>query len=325
MTTPPREPGSAVPGEPSTPDDRPSNEPTPPSDQGAPTGQSAADSVNPDAPGAANAGDSDPDALGADGHPATTVTPAPPVTPADSADSADPVHPAHPAAEPSPEPIGGSASPAGDRIEPGGESVASGEGSQPREHSPTAETPDLADPPPDYDGETTPGQPAESDDWDAPVTSIPSDSEAARPVTAIPAESLPIPMPPVTRAPLGSAFGYPARFANAPGTGYHLALPQLGTIAAGSAVGSMISGIGATIVAIGAACSLFLGPLISAASSILAVFCAGAAILLAGLGMRQIRRGGGEFRGTGMAITGLCCAGFALVMALFVLLVSLLR
>ncbi|MFD0558339.1 hypothetical protein FB566_3641 [Stackebrandtia endophytica] len=230
------------------------------------------------------------------------------------------------AIHPTPQPTGGtSAAPTGDRIEPGGQSVASGEGSQPEEHSPTAETPDLADPPPEYSKETTPGEPTELDEWDAPVTSIPADSDDVRPVTAVPAESLPIPMPPVTRAPLGSAFGYPARFANAPGTGYHLALPQLGTIVAGPAVGSMVAGIGASIVAIGAGCSLFLGPLVSAASSILAVFGAGAGILLAGLGMRQIRRGGGEFRGTGMAITGLGTAGFAMIAALFVLLVSLLR
>ncbi len=231
-----------------------------------------------------------------------------------------------------------SSAPPGDRIEPGGASMD--EDSSPSDvPSPVAATPDLADPPREDDEsvETTPGHPPESG-WVAPVTSIPGHGsslsnldeddfadeperpEISRPVTAVPDASMPIPRPPVTRAPLGSAFGYPARFAHAPGTGFQLALPQLGTIAAGSAVGSMIAGISASVVALAAGCLLFLTPLLSVAASVLATFCAGGAFLLAGLGIRQIRRGVGEFRGTGMAVTGISCASVALAITLVVFL-----
>lgn len=238
---------------------------------------------------------------------------------------------------------GSVAEPPSDRVEPGGVSMGDGEESTSDMPSPSAATPDLADPPPEGSPqETTPMNLPESE-WVMPVTSVPhpmasvpdglmphpgdedtDGPEIVRPVTAVPDDSLPVPRPPVTRAPVGSAFGYPAKFANAPGTGFHLALPQLGTIVAGSAVGSMVAGISAVVVAVAAGCLFGLAPLISAAASVLAVFCAGGAFLLAGLGIRQIRRSAGEFRGMGMAITGSSGAGVALLIAVFVFLVLLL-
>ncbi|GAA4908105.1 hypothetical protein LX16_3107 [Stackebrandtia albiflava] len=166
------------------------------------------------------------------------------------------------------------------------------------------------------------GQPeaVESAAADEPVTSIPAES-SDRPVTGPPAQVLPIPMPPVTRAPLGSAFGYPARYATAPGTGYHLALPQLGTIVAGPAIGSLSAGIASIVVGFGAACSLAMTPLVTVAAIVLTLFCAGASTLLAGLSLRQVRRGAGEYRGKGMAIAGVCCAGAGVLLVLLVLFV----
>ncbi|CAM3305928.1 hypothetical protein STSO111631_13130 [Stackebrandtia soli] len=131
-------------------------------------------------------------------------------------------------------------------------------------------------------------------------------------------------MPPVTRPPAGSAYGYPARYSDAPGSGrFQLALPQLGTIVAGPAVGSLIAGIAAVIVAIGVACGgLILETMIAVAVTVLAVFFSGTAILLALLAFRQIGRGGGEYRGRGMAIAGLSCGcvgiGLALLLAFVV-------
>lgn len=173
----------------------------------------------------------------------------------------------------------------------------------------------------------------ESDEADHPVTAVPGPPPGQQPLPPLPVgppantRQMPIPMPPVTRAPAGSAFGYPTRYAEAPGAGqFRLALPQLGTIVAGPAVGSMIAGIASLLVALIAGCAGTSGSLlITVALVVLAVFCSSAAGLLGAVALRQVRRSGGEYRGRGMAIAGLSCGSVALGLVFISLLVALAR
>ena len=135
----------------------------------------------------------------------------------------------------------------------------------------------------------------------------------------------PVPIPPVTRAPAGSAFGYPASYSDAPGTGqFQFALPQLGTILAGPAVGSLVAGVAACVVIFAVGCAGLLGnTMITVAVTVLEVFCASTAGLLAGVAFRQIRRGDGEYRGRGMAMAGMVCGASALAVVLLLLMAML--
>ncbi|MGH8876202.1 MAG: hypothetical protein ACRD0P_02495 [Stackebrandtia sp.] len=160
---------------------------------------------------------------------------------------------------------------------------------------------------------------------DVPATGDPADDQqldGTEPV-ADTGGAMPIPRPPVSRPPAGSAYGYPTRYAEAPGTGhFQLALPQLGTIVAGPAAGSMIAGIAAVMAAFSVGCTgVFDSIMVPVAATVLVVFCIGTAGLLAGVALRQIKRGGGEYRGKGMAVAGLACGGGALFVLLFMLLI----
>jgi hypothetical protein len=134
---------------------------------------------------------------------------------------------------------------------------------------------------------------------------------------------MPIPLPPRAGPPAGSAYGYPARYAAAPGTGqFQLALPQLGTIVAGPAVGSLVAGIAAIVVSFGLMCAGATGnAIVIVAVTVLGVFFVAAAGLLAAVSLRQIKRSAGEYRGRGMAIAGIACGGAAAVILFFVVLV----
>lgn len=190
---------------------------------------------------------------------------------------------------------------------------------------------------PPGDSVPPPQEPRDGEEADIPVTAVPAPSNPhVGPPTGMmppphagplppPPQQLPIPMPPVSRAPAGSAFGYPADYSDAPGSApFQFALPQLGTIVAGPAVGSMVAGIAGVLVAFGAACAgLTRNLLFTISVLVLAIFCAATAGLLAGVSLRQIRRSAGEYRGRGMAIAGAMCGVGAVAVVLLVLLFSL--
>ncbi len=165
----------------------------------------------------------------------------------------------------------------------------------------------------------SPADPKQQPEPGSSETPTASDQAAHADDSSQTGHGMPIPMPPVSRAPAGSAFGYDeARSFEQ----FRLAVPPLDKIVAGPAVGSMISGIGALLVALIASCmATGVGMVITVATIVLAVFFAAAAGLLAGVSLRQIKRGVGEYSGRGMAISGLCCGAASVLVVFFAFLV----
>ena len=194
---------------------------------------------------------------------------------------------------------------------------AASTGSSVQSNTPSAQeetsSPEQPSTPPDRDE-------ASAGETRRPDSAVPAPATGGQ--TAEPARDdhgMPIPMPPVSRPPAGSAFGYDE---SQNSEQFRLAVPPLDTIVAGPAVGSMISGIGALLVALAASClGTVAGMVVTVATIVLAVFCAAAAGLLAGVSLRQIKRGAGEYSGRGMAVAGLCCGGAAILVVFFAFLV----
>ncbi|MGH8795370.1 MAG: hypothetical protein ACRDXX_22345, partial [Stackebrandtia sp.] len=157
-------------------------------------------------------------------------------------------------------------------------------------------------------------------EWSAPV---PPQAASEQPGDESTEKTVKIPMPPRTAPPASSAYGKATMSPQDSGQ-FQLVVPQLGTIVSGQAVGSMIAGIATILVAVGLGCiGLFGLTLVAVAVFVLTVFCAAAAGALGGTALRQIRRSAGEYRGRGMAITGLICGGVGVLLALPIFLVAL--
>ena len=142
----------------------------------------------------------------------------------------------------------------------------------------------------------------------------------------------PAPVPP-------SARWTPERIDAVPGTEFGLVQLRVEPITSGRAIGSLIAGIAAILVAILVLCfglvgsSAGWGGWVSGAFALLSVVVGGGAVTLGLVARRQIRRSGQtgqvRFTGRGLAIAGICCgavgAGIALLSLSLALVLQLSR
>ena len=115
-----------------------------------------------------------------------------------------------------------------------------------------------------------------------------------------------------------------------PGTPFGVAYPLLPPTMAGLAVGSLVTGIGAILVALVVVCAGALaaggpGPVAVGAFAVLAVLAGAGAGVTGIIAVRQSRRRPGELSGRGLAIAGIACGGSAVLLTVvgFVLAVTL--
>lgn len=112
-----------------------------------------------------------------------------------------------------------------------------------------------------------------------------------------------------------------------PGTPFGLMYIGIRPLSSGPAIGSLIAGIGSLIAAgvLGlfglAAASQGSARSIAPAFAILAFLIAVGALVLGGMGLRQVRRSVGRTSGRGVAIAGLICGAAGVGMTLLTLLV----
>jgi hypothetical protein len=126
--------------------------------------------------------------------------------------------------------------------------------------------------------------------------------------------------------------GRPVRVDVLPGTDFGVAYLPVSPTVSGLAIGSMVAGIGATVVALIVTCFGLIGaghgwgPLVAGAFAILAA-AVGAGGLASGLiSSRQIRTSGGRLSGRGFSLVGTACGAVGLgLAALGVLLAILVR
>jgi hypothetical protein len=116
----------------------------------------------------------------------------------------------------------------------------------------------------------------------------------------------------------------PRRVEAIPGTNFAVVHLNVPPATSGLAVGSLVAGIGSVLVSFVVGCfgvvgaSAGWGAWVAGAFAMIAVLAGGAAVVLAVLGMRQIRRAitGIRLSGRGVAIAGLVCGGVGLGLTL---------
>ncbi len=110
-----------------------------------------------------------------------------------------------------------------------------------------------------------------------------------------------------------------------PGTEFGIAFMRVPAAVSGPAVGGLVAGIAAILVAlfsgcIGAAASA--GVLAGGAFAILALVAGSAGVGLGTVGLRQVRRGGARTTGRGMAVAGIVCGGVGILLAALAMLAA---
>jgi hypothetical protein len=106
-----------------------------------------------------------------------------------------------------------------------------------------------------------------------------------------------------------------------PGTGFGVAYPAVSPTSLGLAIGSMVAGIGAALVALVVVCFGVIGAdrgwggLVSGAFAILSALLGGAAIAAGVVALRQIGAAPGRLRGRGLALAGIWCGAGGLGLA----------
>jgi hypothetical protein len=150
------------------------------------------------------------------------------------------------------------------------------------------------------------------------------------PYVAPPAGYPYLPPPPVPQPlPRGVPRLRPTRIEPVPGTHYGVAIPALNPTVSGLAVGSMVAGLGATLVSLLVLCFGIVGardgwgPLVAGAFTALAGAVGGGAAGTSAAALRQVRRSAGQVTGRGLAIAGLTCGATGLVLALSGLLLAI--
>jgi hypothetical protein len=107
-----------------------------------------------------------------------------------------------------------------------------------------------------------------------------------------------------------------------PGTPFAVAYLGVPPIVSGTAIGSLVAGIGSILVSILVGCFGLAGaqgdwgPLVAGAFAVLAGLLGAGAVGLGVIALRQIRAAPGRVSGRGMAVAGIACGGLGALLTL---------
>lgn len=131
------------------------------------------------------------------------------------------------------------------------------------------------------------------------------------------------PPPPVVVAGSG-----PVPVSVVPGTPFGVVFPAVPPTASGTAIGSMVAGIGSCLVSLVVGCFGIAGAqpgwgaAVSGAFAVLATFLGLAGIGTGVVALRQVRREPGALRGRGLALAGISCGAVGIGITVLAMLLS---